>query len=787
MKEQSFIVTGMSCAACSARVEKVVGGLPGVSHVQVNLLTRSMRVNYDEGHLDAPAIMAAVEQAGYGASTALSAAAPSAAQDSAIRQRFLLSILFLLPMVLLHHLLSGTLSFFLQLVLLLPLLWINRRFFISGTQAALHRAPNMDTLIAMGATAGIIYTLIDFLVLHTGAAYLESAGMILTLITLGKWMESRATAHTGDALQKLRELLPQTATVQRQGATFTLPAEEVQPGDTLIIAAGARIPVDATVTQGSSSIDESTLTGESMPVPKQPGSRIYAGTMNGNGTLQATALCARQDSALSGIIHMVGETAAGKAPIARLADRISGIFVPVVTGIALLTALLWILCGAELSFAIGCAIAVLVISCPCALGLATPVAIMAGAGRGAENGILFRDGATMETARQATAIILDKTGTLTSGHPIVTAIIPAEGVCQAELLQLAATLEQGNNHPLAQAAGKAAAGYTAQPAEALEYRPGRGISATVKGLSCLAGNEVLMQENGIGIPAGIPESSTPLYFAAGGRLLGTICVADPLKPDSAEAVAAMKEAGLRVIMMSGDRPGTVQQIASATGITEYSAGVLPQDKESMVRQLQREGHCVAMVGDGINDAPALTRADVGIAIGAGPDVAIDSAGIILVRSELMDAVAALRLSRAVIRIIRQNLFWAFFYNVLARPLAAGLYYPLTGWQLSPGIAAAAMSLSSLFVVCNALRLRHCPLTAPATVPQMNTITLSVQGMMCPHCERHVTQALSTLPGVAEVKADHRTATVTITTTVPVEDALLAATVQQAGYEYKGKC
>ena len=783
MKEQGFIVTGMSCAACSARVEKVVGSLNGVSQVQVNLLTRSMRVTYDEALQNEQNIIAAVEHAGYGASTAVSAT-PRNTPENAVKQRLTISALFLLPMVLLHHLLEGNLSLYLQSALLLPILWLNRRFFISGTQAVLHRAPNMDTLIALGAAAGIIYTLADFLFLHRGAAYLESAGMILTLITLGKWLESRATAHTGDALEKLKSLLPQTATVMRGAATLNLPAEEVQPGDTLIIAAGARIPVDATVTQGCTSIDESSLTGESMPVLKQPGSRIYAGTINGNGALQASALCTRQDSALSGIIHMVGEAAAAKAPIARLADRISGIFVPIVVGIAIITALLWVLSGASLSFAMGCAIAVLVVSCPCALGLATPVAIMAGAGKGAESGILFRDGATMESARRATAIILDKTGTLTTGQPIVVSIIPAEGVPQAELLQLAATLEQGSTHPLAQAARKAAANYSAQPAEALEYHPGRGITATVQGEQCLAGNAALMQEHGIALPPHIPGTATPLYFAAGDRYMGAICVADPLKPDSEAAIAAMKKAGLRVIMMSGDRTETVQQVAAATGIEEYHAAALPQDKEAMVRRLQSEGHCVAMVGDGINDAPALTRADAGIAIGAGTDVAIDSAGIILVRSELMDAVAALRLSHAVVRIIRQNLFWAFFYNVLTIPLAAGLYYPLTGWQLSPGVAAAAMSLSSLFVVCNALRLRRCQLTTPTT-STMNTITINVQGMMCPHCERHVTQALAALPGIAEVKADHKSATVTLTTTAPVDQAILAATVQQAGYEYKG--
>lgn len=787
MKEQAFIVSGMSCAACSARVEKVVAALPGTQAVQVNLLTRSMKVSYDESRLSAAAIMAAVEQAGYGAQLAGGNETAARGDDKAIRRRLLGSFLFLLPMVVLHHSSGSSSSLLAQMLLLLPILWLNRKFFISGWQAALHRAPNMDTLIALGAGAGILYSLIDFTLLHQGAAYLESAGMILTLITLGKWMESRATRHTGAALEKLKALLPQTAVVQRGNKAETIPAEQVQAGDLLVLAAGCRIPVDAVVTEGISSIDESSLTGESMPVLKQKGDKVYAGSINGNGTLHAKASCTRSESTLSDIIHLVGEAAAAKAPIARLADRISGIFVPLVVGIAVLTAAIWLISGASLSFAMGCAIAVLVVSCPCALGLATPVAIMAGAGKGAENGILFRDATSMEQARRATAIILDKTGTITAGHPIVTAIIPAEGTSRQELLQLACTLEQSSTHPLAHAIRKATAGFRPESAAELEYIPGRGIVAEVGSAPCLAGNAELMSEHGICLPSAPDGTATPLYFARAGRYLGMFCVTDPVKADSAAAIACMQRAGLRVLMMSGDRESTVSTVAKQVGIQEYYAGVLPQDKEQKVCQLQLEGYCVAMVGDGINDSPALTRADVGIAIGAGTDVAIESAGIILVRSELKDAVAALKLSRAVIRTIRQNLFWAFFYNVLTIPLAAGLYYPLTGWLLSPGVAAAAMSLSSLFVVCNALRLRHCRLTLPphSSIPTMNTITISVIGMMCPHCERHVTQALAALPGISEVKADHKSATVTLTCEGPADEATLAATVQQAGYEYKG--
>lgn len=786
MRQQGFAVTGMSCAACSARVEKVVQNLPGANQVQVNLLTNSMRVVYDEAILSEADIVHAVEKAGYGATPGENTPTKQAA-DNALKRRFLLSLIFLVPMMLMHHGLHGHISVILQLFLLLPILWLNRKFFISGTKAALNLAPNMDTLIALGAAAGIIYSLIDICVLHSGSAYVDSAGMILTLITLGKWIESRATSHTGDALSRLRELLPRTATIVRHGARVIVEADSVQPGDCLIIEAGARVPVDAQVTEGVSSIDESALTGESMPVVKENGSLLYAGTINGNGILHATATHTRQASALSGIIHMVGEAAATKAPISRLADRISTVFVPAVVLVSVATACIWLLCGASLSFSLGCAIAVLVVSCPCALGLATPVAIMAGAGIGAERGILFRDGATMEDARRTTAIILDKTGTLTSGNPVIVDITPAEKVTKNTLLQLACTLEHNSLHPLAQSIRKATSFYTPQHVSKHEYRAGRGIIANVDGIPAAAGNAELMRESGVTLPETEHDNTggmTPLYFAQGGKYMGRICVADPIKAGSAAAVATMKAAGLRVLMMSGDHEGAVAAIASQAGIDEYYAGVKPEDKAAMVSRLRQEGNCVAMVGDGINDAPALTRADVGIAIGAGTDVAIESAGIILVRSELQDAVTALQLSRAVIRTIRQNLFWAFFYNLLTIPLAAGLYYPVLGWQLSPAIAAAAMSLSSLFVVCNALRLRRQQLLFKSE-SSMNTITISVKGMMCPHCERHVTQALSAIPDITEVKADHKSATVTLTCSAPVEESIIAAAVQQAGYEFRG--
>ena len=783
MKQQLFTVSGMSCASCSSRVESVVKALPHVSEVQVNLLTRSMRVVYAASATGEEAIITAVRKAGYDAVPALPQTRPVRQTDT-MKRRLAGSAAALIPMVLLHHLHPGSLSQLLQFLLLAPILYLNRSIFSTGCKAILHRAPNMNSLIALGAGAGILYTLMDALLLHSGAAYLESAGMILTLTTLGKWLESRASAHTGDALNELESLLPLTATIQRGDKLISLPAEEVQPCDSLLIEAGARVPVDSIVTDGFSGIDESSLTGESIPVLKQKGSRIYAGTINGNGVLQASALCTRQNSALSGIIRMAAETAASKAPIARLADRISAVFVPLVTGIALITALLWLLYGEPAAFAMGCAIAVLVVSCPCALGLATPVAIMAGAGRGATQGILFSNAAVLETARRTTAVILDKTGTLTAGVPIVTGIYPAEDSSRDELLQLAATMEHGSTHPLAHAIRKATADFRPAAAESRVYQPGRGISALVQGKLCLAGNAAMMKEHQLEIPANLPDADTPLYFAEQGHLLGCICVSDPLKSGSAAAVAAMKLAGLRVIMMSGDRLEAVRRIAHEAGVEEFHAEVMPQDKAALVSRLQAEGHFVAMVGDGINDAPALSRADVGIAIGAGTDVAISSAGIVLVRNELMDAVAALQLSRATIRIIRQNLFWAFFYNILAIPMAAGLYYPLLGWKLTPAVAAAAMSLSSLFVVCNALRLQKLVFNT-AVKTTMHTITLSVYGMMCPHCERHVAQALAAIPGVSSVSADHRNNSVTLECSTTIDTDLLAATIQKAGYEYKG--
>lgn len=779
--KQNFRVTGMSCSACSARVERAVGQLPGVKLVQVNLLTGSMQVHYQEPQ-NAAAIIAAVTAAGYGASLGTAEKTPRH-ENVVLKKRFLYSAGILLPLILIHHLWHGTIAAAVQLLLSLPILWLNRKFFISGVKSVRKGAANMDTLVALGASAAMADGVANFFLHHRGVFYFESAAMILTLITLGKWLESRATGKTGSALEKLLSLLPQTANLLQNGRTEVVPADAVKPGDILLIRAGERVPTDATVTEGHSTANESALTGESLPVEKYSGCRVYAGSINGNGVLQVRADKTRADSALADIIRLAGDAAATKAPIARIADGISAVFVPIVTVIALLTAAAWLLAGAGAAFAISHAIAVLVISCPCALGLATPVAIMAGTGRGAEAGILFRNGEALETLHRTRCILLDKTGTLTCGAPRVTDIIPAAGHSRQELLQLAVSLESAGNHPLAEAILQAGQNITPEPATHHTYLPGRGIHAELNGTPCAAGNAALMQESGIRISADTAtqlatQGKTPLYFARGSNYIGTIAVADPLKPGSQEAITHLRHLGYRIIMVTGDNPLTAQAIAHQAGIPETQAEQLPQHKENLVRQLQAQGHKIAMVGDGINDAPALLRADVGIAIGAGTDIALESAAVILVKSELGDVVKAIRLSRAVIRNIRQNFFWALLYNCLAIPLAAGVFYPLLGWQLHPAVAAAAMGLSSICVVTNALRLRHFRINPPT---HMNTITIKVDGMMCPHCEAHVTKALLALPGVVDCKADHKAKCVTVTTNGHAPMAELHATIRAQGY------
>ncbi len=797
-QQSRFRVTGMSCSACSARVERAVAKLPGIHSVQVNLLTGSMLVEFAPGQQDDAGIMAAVVAAGYGAAVNTESRPRSTRRDaSPLLRRLLCSLIFLLPLMLLHHAAHGEASAWLQGVLTLPIIWLNRAFFLRGGKALLQAAPNMDSLVALGATAAMVYGLADLLWLHSGSVYFESAAMILTLITLGKWLEARATGRTGAALEKLMALLPDTATVLRDGQPLTLPAEAVQAGELVLVRPGDRIPVDGEVVEGVSSVDESALTGESLPVEKMVGCRVNAGTVNQHGALTVRATRPRAKSALAGIIRLVGEASATKAPISRMADRISGIFVPVVVLIALLTATTWLLLGAPADFAASCAIAVLVISCPCALGLATPVAIMVGTGKGAELGILFRNGAALESAHAASSIILDKTGTLTMGQPAVVEVLPL-ALERESLMQLAVTLEGSGNHPLSAAVLSAAPDM--QPGERSDflYLPGRGVRAMVDGLPCAAGNAELMQELGIDTTPHrdlanhwAEEGKTPLWFARGSQLAGMMAVADPLKPDSAAAVAAMKAHGLRVMLMTGDNARTAAAVARAVGISELWAAVLPQQKDAQVQELQQSGQCVAMVGDGINDAPALARANVSIALGAGTDIAMESAGIILAGHSLLSVTSAMALSRAVIRNIRQNLFWAFLYNALAIPLAAGVFYPCFGWSLQPAVGAAAMSLSSFCVVCNALRLRRWqPPIAPTftptpEVPGMKTITLTIAGMMCPHCERHMSEAFTALPGVEFCKADHKTNSATLTLTAELPEATLRETVEKAGYTYKG--
>ncbi len=790
MKRQYYKITGMNCSACSARVEHVVAQLKGIYSVQVNLLTGRMTVDLDPKILRDNDVCQAVESAGYGARPISPHETVSIRKETEpIKRRFLFSLLFLTPLVVLHHTVADSTGNLLQILLMLPILWLNRAFFLKGSKALLHGAPNMDTLVALGAGAAAAYSLLSFLEPGTEAhIYAESAGMILTLITLGKWLEARATGRSSEALEKLMTLLPENATLLQNEKILTVPAAAVRAGEIVLVRPGDRIPVDGEVLSGVSSVNEAALTGESLPAEKEPGSSVYAGSVNLHGILRIRAAAPREQSALSRVIRLVGEAAASKAPIAKIADRISGIFVPAVVAVALITTGIWIIAGEDAAFAAGCAIAVLVISCPCALGLATPVAIMAATAKGAENGILFRSGEALEAAGTIDTVILDKTGTITSGHPIVTDILPI-GSNREHLVWLAASLEAHGNHPLAEAVQQATQGVVTTPMEDYRYIPGRGIRCRIEGRPAAAGNAQLMQECGIDIsdtPAKqwAAAGKTPLYFADRGILVGMMAVADPVKESSRSAIADMKRAGLQLIMMTGDNAATAKAIANEIGIDDIDAEVLPQDKDKRVQQLRKEGRHVAMVGDGINDAPALTRADVGIAIGAGTDIAMESAGVILARSNLKDAVNALRLSKATLTTIKQNLFWAFAYNVLAIPLAAGAFYPWMGWKLSPGIAAAAMSLSSLFVVTNALRLKRLPLiqdNSDNTAPPMNTITISVEGMMCPHCEALVRETLLSIPGVRRAVPDHKKKQVTVAAENTVTEQTLRDAISRAGY------
>ena len=853
---EQFNVTGMSCAACSARVEKAVRKVPGVTSCSVSLLTNSMGV---EGTASASAIIQAVQEAGYGASpkSAGTAAASSTSADldaladhetPKLKRRLIASVGFLLVLMYfsMGHMMWGwplphwfdgnhVAMGLVQLLLAGIVMVINQKFFINGFKGLLHGAPNMDTLVAMGSMASFVWSTYalfamtraqmdgnDEMVMHYMMEfYFESAAMILTLITVGKMLEARSKGKTTDALKSLMKLAPKTATLLRDGAEVTVPIEQVQKGDVFVVRPGENIPVDGIVLEGSSAVNESALTGESIPVDKAEGDKVSAATTNQSGFLRCQATRVGEDTTLSQIIRMVSDAAATKAPIAKIADTVSGFFVPVVITIAVVTTIVWLLLGRELGYALARGISVLVISCPCALGLATPVAIMVGNGMGAKNGILFKTAASLEAAGRTQIVALDKTGTITKGEPTVTDLLPAEGVTEAELLTLAAALERRSEHPLAKAVRAYADTQDLDVPEVTDFAalPGNGLSAKLGGQSIFAGNASFIQTK-LSVPDALraeaeklsAQGKTPLFFGGAGRLLGVIAVADTIKEDSPQAIRELQEMGIQVVMLTGDNQRTADAIGRQAGVDAVIAGVLPDGKEAVIRQLQASGK-VAMVGDGINDAPALTRADTGIAIGAGTDVAIDAADVVLMNSRLSDVPAAIRLSRATLRNIHENLFWAFLYNTIGIPLAAGVFIPF-GLTLNPMFGAAAMSLSSFCVVSNALRLnlfdlhstRHdhktknavtlpAALTQPAAEehttasdvkedPTMKK-TLNVEGMMCGHCEARVKKALEALPEVAEAVVSHEAGTAVVTLNADVADDVLKKAVEDQDYKVTG--
>lgn len=742
MRRDLFDITGMSCSACSSRIEKVLGKKDGVREVSVNLLKNSMYITYDETVFPMEAVTAAVEKLGFGASLrggtvkAAEKADPAADEMRSLKRRLIFSLIFMLP---LFYITTGKMfgwplpAFFkgtentmvhvlTQMLLTVPVLIAGRKYFSNGLRNLLEKAPNMDSLIAIGSGAAFVYSIyasyktayalghadMESVRYFSGTLYFESAAMILTLITFGKFLEARAKARTSDAITKLMDLAPKTALVERHGMQGEIPLEEVVTGDILIVKTGASVPADGKITEGSAAIDESAITGESIPAEKHAGDKVTGGTINRSGYFKMQVTAVGENTTLARIISLVDEATSSKAPIARLADKISGVFVPVVITIAACAAVIWLVKGESTEFALSVAISVLVISCPCALGLATPTAIMVGTGRGAANGILIKSAAALETGCSIDTVILDKTGTVTEGKPVVTDIIP-EGVTEEELLTFAAALEKLSEHPLAEPVIAAAEGLTLPEASDYEMTPGMGFTAKIDGKSCRAGNARFMENLPQSLKDAAEELSgsgkTPLFFAAGGKIIGIIAVADTVKPTSAAAVKKLRGMNISVIMLTGDNKPAAEAIRKIAGIDTAFAEVLPEDKEKIVRRYQEEGHKVAMVGDGINDAPALARADIGMAIGAGTDIAIESADMVLMKSDLLDVPKAISLSRAVMKNIRQNLFWAFFYNSIGIPVAAGILYPHFGILLSPMIAAAAMSMSSVSVVTNALRLR----------------------------------------------------------------------------------
>lgn len=832
MMTEQFAVTGMTCAACSAHVEKAVSRLSGVQSAPVNLMLGSMTVTYDEKAVTEGDIIAAVKAAGYGASPASQTDQGQLRrdQDAALRRRkkhLIWSVVFLVPLFYLsmghmmglplpqvlhtHPLLLACL----QLALVIPILILNRNYFTVGFSRLVKLSPNMDSLVAVGAAAGLVYSLIEMGLLAAGQVsgmpdlYFESAGMILTLVTVGKYLEERSRGKTTGAISALLALAPESAVVRRQGQELTIPTEEIVAGDTVIVRQGGRIPVDGVITDGHAAVDESAITGESLPVEKVPGDAVTSATVTSSGYLELRATRVGGDTTLSQIIRLMEEAASSKAPISRLADRISGIFVPTVMAISLTAALLWAFVGGmDVRFCLSIAIAVLVISCPCALGLATPVAIMVGTGQAAQQGILIKSAESLELLHKVQTVVLDKTGTVTMGQPRVTDILCASGVTEEELLCVAASAEKPSEHPLAHAIVEEsqARHIPLCPVSGFRSVPGGGIQATLSGEAVLAGNAGYLAQNGVSLAAMeadahrlAEDGKTPLFFAESGHLLGCIAVADVVKPDSAKAIAALRRMGRRVVLLTGDNQRTANAIARQIGVDQVIAQVLPQDKAKCVAQLQQQGQRVAMVGDGVNDAPALAQADVGLAIGAGTDIAIESADVVLMKSSLLDIPSAMDLSRAVLRNIKQNLFWAFFYNSIGIPVAAGVLYPALHLTLNPMLAAAAMSLSSVCVVSNALRLRGwkppvfpdqpaptAPLPESAVFQSQgkeeNTVnkTIHIDGMMCAHCTGRVEKALNDLPGVeATVDLDSKSAAVTCTP--DVSDDTLRQAVEDAGY------
>jgi Cu+-exporting ATPase len=862
MKHEKFTVTGMTCAVCSSHVEKAVTKLTGIQKVSVNLLTNSMQVTYDEKEINSTAIIDAVTAAGYGASAADSHDSPkeitavtASKEIKQMKNRLIGSIVFLIPLlyIAMHHMLAlwfglpvsdsfkalfhgpeNALTFsFSQFLLLLPIMYLNRTYYINGFRNLFRGVPNMDSLVGMGSMASALFGVFAIFRIGWGMGhgdwslvttystnlYFESAGMIVTLIDVGKYLETKAKGKTSEAIEKLMDLAPKQASVLRHGVEMMVQTEQLVAGDEIIVRPGERIPADGLISEGTTSIDESSITGESIPVEKQAGDAVTSATMNTTGTFHFIAKRVGNDTTISQIIHLVDEASASKAPIARMADKIAGIFVPVVIVLALIATAVWyVILGADLEFSSSIGIAILVISCPCALGLATPVAIMVGTGKGAENGILIKSGEALETAHNIDTVVLDKTGTITEGKPVVTDIKTYD-IDSKTLLALAAGLEQGSEHPLSQAILTYSKEQHITPVAMTGFNAlfGRGVMASYKDELYYGGNAALMNDFSIDmtmvnayVDQLADDGKTPLLFANSTHIIGIIAVADVEKGSSAQAINAFDKMGIHVVMLTGDTPRTAEAIRRHLKIPEVIAGVLPQDKEKHIAALQSQGHKVAMIGDGINDAPALAKADLGIAIGAGTDVAIESADAVLMRNDLMDAVSALRLSKAVIKNIKENLFWAFFYNIIGIPLAAGILYPAYGIKLSPMIGAAAMSMSSVCVCCNALRLRFfkpahyddgnvsretfcetphkTPIIAAklAAIPQkeespMKT-TLKINGMMCQHCQKHVHDALANMDGVTDVLVDLDKNTADVTTTKAIATDDFAKVIADAGYE-----